>query len=192
MPKSVLFDKNDVLKKVTQLFWSQGYNGTSMQDLVDVTGLNRSSIYNSFGDKFNLYEESLKYYQNKQNEKLAKYFSKDKSPKERIIVLFEETAKDITSQQSKDGCFMSNCTTELGNSNPRIHDFLVRNKDAVTTTFKNLILEAQKGKEIDSSKNANDLAAFLFSSLQGLRVTGMLENKTSDIQAIVRQTLNLL
>ncbi len=192
MPKSVLFDREDVLKKVTQLFWSKGYNGTSMQDLVDVTGLNRSSIYNSFGDKFYLYEESLKYYQKLQQDKLSTYFDEGKSPKQKIITFFEGTATEIMHKEGSSGCFMSNCTTELATSNAQIHDFLVRNKETVTSLFRDLILEGQHHGEIDPEKSADDLAAYLFSSLQGLRVTGILENKPTAIQGIVRQTLSAL
>ena len=66
MPKSILFDRDETIAKVTSLFWEKGYHATSMQDLVDVTGLNRSSIYNSFGDKYNLFIESLKHYKKEQ------------------------------------------------------------------------------------------------------------------------------
>ncbi|MEM9389991.1 MAG: helix-turn-helix domain-containing protein, partial [Bacteroidota bacterium] len=136
MPKSVLFDKSEVLEKVTYLFWSKGYNGTSMQDLVDTTGLNRSSIYNSFGDKYNLYEQSLQYYQQLQEDKLSSYFEGDKSPKQKIITLFRGTAEEIINKESTNGCFMSNCTTELSNTDPKIHDFLVRNKEATSSMLK--------------------------------------------------------
>ncbi|MEM6360093.1 MAG: TetR/AcrR family transcriptional regulator [Bacteroidota bacterium] len=192
MPKSVLFNESDVLRKVTQLFWSKGYNGTSMQDLVDISGLNRSSIYNSFGDKFNLYEKSLKYYQQLQQEKLTQYMGSNKSPRRQIVALFEAVAEEIINQNNANGCFMSNCTTELANSNPRIHDFLVSNKKTMTDLFKGLILQARREGEIDVRKDADELASYLFSSIQGLRVTGMLDDKKSDIQGIVKQVLSVL
>ena len=49
MPKLETFDKVQVIDKAMYLFHAKGYHLTSMQDLVDATGLNRSSIYNSFG-----------------------------------------------------------------------------------------------------------------------------------------------
>ena len=62
MPKVETFNKEQVLNNVIRLFHEKGYNATSMQDLVDATGLNRSSIYNSFGSKKELFQESLKTY----------------------------------------------------------------------------------------------------------------------------------
>ena len=54
MPKTEIFNRVDVLDKAAKIFSNKGFNGTSMQDLVDTTGLNRSSIYNSFGSKLDL------------------------------------------------------------------------------------------------------------------------------------------
>lgn len=192
MPKSVLFNRDEVLRRVTQLFWTKGYNGTSMQDLVDVTGLNRSSIYNSFGDKHNLYEESLRFYQHLQQQRLSGYLDKSESPKKRIKNLFEGVYHDIVNQKDVKGCFMSNCTTELANTDPDVQVFLLRNKETMMQMFIELIQEGQELGEIGSTKNPHELAAFLFSSLQGLRVTGMLENKSSEIRGIIDQTLAVL
>ena len=192
MPKTVLFDRDDVLRKATDLFWQKGYNGTSMQDLVDATGLNRSSIYNSFGDKFQLYKESLKRYQKLQQEKLKDYFSEGQGPKQSIISLFEGIRDEIIGESHGKGCFLANCTTELSHTEPQVYDFLVQNKDTITQGFTELIQEAQKEGDISPSKNAGHLALYLFSSLQGLRVTSMLDNKSSDIEGLTQQILSVL
>ena len=63
MARTEVFNREDVLQRAKNIFWLKGYNGTSMQDLVDATGLNRSSIYNSFGSKMELYEKTLLKYQ---------------------------------------------------------------------------------------------------------------------------------
>ncbi|MGO2638704.1 MAG: TetR/AcrR family transcriptional regulator, partial [Enterococcus viikkiensis] len=53
------FDETEVLTKAMQLFWQQGYEKTSMQELVDVMGIHRRSIYDTFGDKHQLFLKSL-------------------------------------------------------------------------------------------------------------------------------------
>ena len=60
MSREIVFNEVEVVSKVVGLFWQKGYNGTSVQDLTTVTGLNRSSIYNSFGSKKELYKLALK------------------------------------------------------------------------------------------------------------------------------------
>lgn len=180
MPKSILFDRDKVINDVMDLFWQKGYNGTSMQDLVDVTGLNRSSIYNTFGDKFNLFEEALKHYQQNQNDMLRSAFADAKSPKEAIISLFEGISEDIKKGNHK-GCFITSCTSELSAEQPAVKDFLVENKDRVVASFAALIEGAQQLGEISYSKDPKTLALYLFSSLQGLRVTSMLESNMEGV-----------
>ena len=188
MPKSVTFDREQVMENVKELFWRKGYNGTSMQDLVDVTGLNRSSFYNSFGDKFSLFEEALKTYQFQQDELLKESFSQAKSPKQAIISLFKGISDDIRSGNQK-GCMLTSCTAELGAENEKIRDFLVDNKDKVVGSFATLIEKAQSVGEIDQKKSAKTLALFLFSSLQGLRLTSMID---PDLEAVTEEILNIL
>ena len=65
MPRVEIFNREQVVDQMIRVFHNNGYNGTSMQDLVDATDLNRSSLYNSFGNKLNLYLECLNLYQEK-------------------------------------------------------------------------------------------------------------------------------
>jgi len=187
MPKSVKFDRVQVIENVMELFWRKGYNGTSMQDLVEVTGLNRSSFYNSFGDKFSLFSEALSYYQNKQNEMLRESFSEAKSPKMAIVSLFKGISDDIRNGDQK-GCMLTGCTSEMSHD-PTVKDFLVANKDRVVASFSALIKEAQARGEISMSKESDTLALYLFSSLQGLRLTSMIE---PNLEAVVEEILSIL
>ena len=60
MARSKSFVESEVLDKALNLFWTKGYNATSIQDLVDHLGINRASIYSTWGDKHGLYLETLK------------------------------------------------------------------------------------------------------------------------------------
>lgn len=187
MPKSITFDRDLVIQHVMELFWKKGYNGTSMQDLVDVTGLNRSSFYNTFGDKFSLFEEALKYYQQQQDQVLSESFSEAKSPKKAIQALFMGISDDIRSGNQK-GCMLTSCTSEMSHD-PVVKDFLVDNMDRVVASFAALIRQAQEKGEISTAKDPKTLALFLFSNLQGLRLTSMLE---PNLEAVTEEILNIL
>ncbi len=187
MPKSVAFDRERVIEDVMELFWRKGYNGTSMQDLVDVTGLNRSSFYNSFGDKFSLFEEALQYYQRQQDEFLQESFAEAKSPKMAIISLFKGISDDIRGGNQK-GCMFTGCTTEMSHE-PAVKDFLVANKDRVVTSFSTLLRQAQELGEIAMTKDPETIALYLFSSLQGLRLTSMIE---PNLEAVTEEILSIL
>ena len=59
-PKS--YERTDVLERATRVFWAKGYEGTHLAELVEVTGLNRFSLYNEFGGKEGLYRAALEHY----------------------------------------------------------------------------------------------------------------------------------
>ena len=65
MPRVEIFNREQVLDKMIAVFHNKGYNATSMQDLVDTSQLNRSSLNNSFGNKLAIFLECLKAYQQK-------------------------------------------------------------------------------------------------------------------------------
>ncbi|WP_246772684.1 TetR/AcrR family transcriptional regulator [Paenibacillus polymyxa] len=64
MSRSKEFDETEVLDKAMQLFWEQGYEKTSMTDLVKHMGIHRRSLYDTFGDKHTLFLMALDRYDN--------------------------------------------------------------------------------------------------------------------------------
>ncbi|MEM8671747.1 MAG: TetR/AcrR family transcriptional regulator [Planctomycetota bacterium] len=56
------FDEQETLRRVTDTFWREGYAGASFEQLVTDSGLSRSSLYNAFGGKDELFEKALRYY----------------------------------------------------------------------------------------------------------------------------------
>ena len=187
MPKVETFDRDEILEKVVMLFHEKGYNATSMQDLVDVTGLNRSSIYNSFGNKMELYQESLRTYKKKANKYVQKVLINTSEPLDTIRKIFSTNPED-----KANGCFLGNCTTEMANQCDDIRGFLQNNLNSMQELFEELISRGQSEGSINNHKSAKEYAAYLFTALQGLRVTGILLNEQKEFESIVDTTLSVL
>ncbi|OUS31149.1 TetR family transcriptional regulator, partial ['Osedax' symbiont bacterium Rs2_46_30_T18] len=62
MARKKNFDPEAILLLAVELFWQKGYANTSLNDLVEHLGINRFSLYSTFGDKKNLYHQALNYY----------------------------------------------------------------------------------------------------------------------------------
>src|SRR5262252_5200929 len=66
------FDLDATLEKAMQLFWSKGFEATSLDDLCEATGLSRSSFYAAFGDKRDILFQALRRYSEQGSERIVK------------------------------------------------------------------------------------------------------------------------
>ncbi|MFT5892297.1 MAG: TetR/AcrR family transcriptional repressor of nem operon [Dokdonia sp.] len=192
MPRVEVFDRIQVLEKVKHLFWDKGFNGTSMQDLVDVTGLNRSSLYNSFGNKKALYELVLTQYQEEGNLFFEEALSQTENSFEAIHFVFTNTITAIIKDVEGKGCFNMNCTTELSRADIGIRTFLTSRQEHTISVFKNLVEKGQRQGVINKDDSSDNYAYYLFSAFQGLRMTGMLTRDHQKLKKIVSNTLKNL
>src|SRR5476649_2280057 len=108
MARTKDFDENEVLCKAIDLFWHKGYNGTSMQDLVDGLGISRSSLYDTYTDKHTLFVKALESYQNSGACNIKEIINNSVSAKETIKQLLGIAIGDLLGDKQHRGCFMVN------------------------------------------------------------------------------------
>lgn len=192
MPKTKQFDIDEALQKAKELFREKGYNGTSMGELVKATGLNRSSLYDTFGDKHSLYIQSLQHYQKEMQDSLAEQLKKMDSPRKKIRQLFHHTVQQILKDPRRKGCFMVNATTELANLDKEIEQLASTNLENMEQQFYQWVKEGQDMGEINKTHSPKALARFLFNSFSGLRVTGQTKPDKATLEDIVKVTLAAL
>ncbi len=170
MPKKVTFYKEDILDLLIPLFIEKGFNGTSMQDIVNVTNLNRSSIYNTFGDKQELFMTVLETYAGRQLKLKDSILNIHSNVKSALKKFFEGLFLHEQFNDSLNGCLLTNCSLEIGQSDKNIQSLLLNSKEIMINNFKEILeLGIQQGS-IAESVNTEENALFLYSNLQGLRV----------------------
>ena len=196
MPKVKKFDRELVINQATDVFHDKGYNATSMQDLVDATGLNRSSIYNSFESKQNLFLECLANYQNTYKNKMEKGLLKAENSLEAIDFIFDLYLQDILLDAKDKGCLMVNCKSEMANQDESILRFLDKNQNFMTSFLEDVIAKGQKEQLINLKRTASEYALYLYTAIQGFRMTGILTNNKnvggSDLTIAAYLNLNSL
>lgn len=192
MPKVETFDKAWVIKQATLIFHDKGYNGTSMQDLVDATGLNRSSIYNSFDNKLNLFLLCLKAYREEFGTELNNEFKKANNPLHALELLFDFLIDLIFEDKDDKGCLVTNCTSEMANQESRITEFLKSNKDSFSLFLEDLVFKGQQECVFNKKQSPKDYALYLFSSIQGFRIAGILTRNKTDLQTIAKTIVQTL
>ncbi len=192
MPKKKQFDETEVLVKAREVFSEKGYNGTSMDDLVQATGLSRSSIYDTFGDKHGLFLKSLNQYRCSQTADLEKQCAKSESPKKKIRAIFDYVIREITADKDRKGCLMINVNMELSAVDKDVAAVSLTNMEELEQTFSSLVKEGQAKGEISKKFTPKALGRHLYSSLMGLRVSGMSRPDAEALREIVKLALSIL
>jgi TetR/AcrR family transcriptional repressor of nem operon len=192
MARTKDFDENEVLSKAIQLFWHKGYNGTSMQDLVDGLGISRSSLYDTYTDKHTLFVKALESYQNAGAAKILEIINNSDSAKETVKILLEMATTDLLDDKQQKGCFMVNAEVEVAPHDEEVNKLVCRNEQQMEEAFYQVIQKGKDSGEIKNPKDAHALARFIFNSVKGMRVTAKsIKDKTvfDDIIALTLSTL---
>ncbi len=192
MPRTVVFNRREVLNKAKNIFWLKGYNGTSIQDLVDVTGLNRSSIYNSFGSKMELYLQSLKKYQADISQLFEKANGQNRNAIETIGLVFLYVLEDILDDTEEKGCMLINCQTEMGNQDAQLHGLLGVYQERLAGIFQNWVIRGQVEGTIRTDEKSELLACYLVNAYQGLRISGMNTKDAFILKSIIQNILKTI
>jgi len=192
MPKDKLFDTEVALEKAMHLFWRKGYNGTSINNLVDATGLSRSSLYATYQDKHQLYLASLKHYQRLNTKWLMEELNKHSSARKKIEVIFRATMNTMMKDTYGKGCFMINTATEMANQSEELAKMASDDFSGMEELFLQIIKQGQAEGEIDKQQKAKALAHYFFTSYLGLRVMGQTNPDKSKLEDSIRITLNTL
>src|SRR5437588_174987 len=138
------FDRNEALHKAMEMFWSCGYDGTSIQDLVGHMGIKRQSLYDTFGDKHALYLQALDRYREVESRKAIERLEKSRSVKKALRELFAGVVAGSLCDQQRRGCFMGNAMSELAGRCKATAARTCRNKAEVEDAFYRVLVRGKK------------------------------------------------
>jgi len=192
MARQKEFDQDEVLHKAMEVFWTRGYEGTSIRDLVEHTGINRQSIYDTFGDKHSLFLQALDRYRAIQSRKVFAVLERPGSMKNNLRGLFREAAARALTAEWRRGCFVGNSMSELSG---RCKETATRTCNSVAAAEKMLQRALERGKEQGDFAGVRDpraVARFLYSSLQGLILMAKATRDRKLLNDVVKVTLSVL
>ena len=187
MPRSPTFDRDAKVEQAMQLFWEKGYESTSVQDLVDHLGLNRSSLYNAFGGKHDLYLEALDRYRQEDIEWLRGQLQEAPTAVEGIRQAFVAVAERAT--ESCCGCFTTNAAVECAPRDASTQERAQKSFAKMRSLFRTAVEQAQAEGAIDSSRDAEALGCHLTNVYNGIHLTAKTDPPDEVVQDIVEETL---
>ncbi len=192
MARKKNFDEIEVLDKALDIFWAKGYNATSIQDLVDGLGINRASLYDTWGDKHNLYLKSVERYRKHASSWLLNEIRSDKSALQIIRQFLHYTINEAIDDIDRRGCFIVNSTSELANCDESVNSLVTQHRKKIEAVLAEIIKEGQEAGEIASKHSSQTLAQFIFSTVSGLRVISKGDISENELDQIVEVALSAL
>jgi TetR/AcrR family transcriptional repressor of nem operon len=191
MGRTKQFDKQAALDGAMELFWAKGFHGTSMQDLVDNLGVNRQSLYDTFGGKHELFEAALERYRDLQSFPIRRALEQDGPVGEVLRGLFDGLITALIESDGK-GCLMVNSTTELASQDEAVFGTCSANARQLEAAFTGLMVRAQQSGELPTDQSPVKLARFLLSTMNGLSVTAKATRDRKVLNDVVEVALSAL
>lgn len=192
MPWEKRFDTEQVLDAVMQAFWARGYEATSMQDLVERTGVNRASLYATYGDKHALFLSALRMYDEKMRRELLAELEAGCGPREAIRRLFLVFAERVGKANGNRGCFVTNTALELAAHDKEARRVVVHAQEEIEAFFARMIVKGRLQGEIARHVDPTEAARGLLASLLGLIVLTRCRLERALLDSVVAEAMRRL
>jgi TetR/AcrR family transcriptional repressor of nem operon len=184
------FDKDEVLDRAMRLFWERGYEATSIDDLLKATGINRGSLYGTFGDKRRLFLAAVDRYMEKVGLPLFKELAHG-NPRDAMRRMFKSIIRRNSDGKSPAGCLITNSAVECrrlgGAINVRIERELKLQESAILETLRRASVMNLLGPKHD----LRALARFFLGVAQGLNVVSQAGGRPTMLRSMAKVAMSV-
>jgi len=188
MARNVEFNEDEAIQKAMEVFWKKGYNGASVRNLTDAMNINSSSLYNTVGDKHQLFVKCIRNYtQGRMRDALA-HAGNIKSPLKAIINYINDAVNTIL--YNNDSCLAIKTTFEVAASDPDVQAVLKEDNDFTHKFLLDLINKAIQAKEIDADTDAETLTDFIIMMFTGWHESYILHKNPIKIKKMAKYLIN--
>jgi TetR/AcrR family transcriptional repressor of nem operon len=186
------FDPKEVLERAMNLFWEKGYAATGIAELQTVMGIGRKSLYDTFGNKRQLFVKALNHYSDTVVDRVLSELSRDGSPLgnvRRFMRLVEKSSSMPASNGCLLGVSMAQCRAD---DDVEMAEVLCRHMKSIEEALYKTFRRAQDAGELEGSTNIRDLARLYMGILQGLALVGRVQATPDVPRSIVNGALAAL
>lgn len=167
--RPIEFDPEKVLDAAVEVFWCKGYEATSMTDLLEAMNLSKSSLYQTFGSKQQLFERCLSRYADRLSAEMAKDLEEAKSGRSFIEDTFGGVANTAQQPEGAKGCLIANSANEFGQREPVLAIPVVDGLNRFARIFTEAVVKGQAEGSISTDVDPRALGNYLIGTMNGLR-----------------------
>ena len=185
------FDPSSAVSAATDLFWRQGYGGTTPADLTGELGIGKGSLYHAFDSKHALFERALRQYGDERVARLIEVLDHPGPVRARIQAALERLASPENAELRRRGCLAVNTASELGPDDTATA--IVRSVfDRMERAFQATIEVGQASGELDHDLDARVTASLLLAVILGMTVIARAGDRGGRLKRIVRAAMAVL
>jgi TetR/AcrR family transcriptional regulator, transcriptional repressor for nem operon len=185
------FDPRTALSAAVQVFWRNGYEKTSLDDLMAVMQVGRQSLYDTFGDKRELYLSALEAYRDSTQAAMRRLFGSGHPVRGCFAALLFGIVNESRAEHQQ-GCLLLSANLERNLDDKRIAHLVKTNQAEVEAIFENALRKAQRSGELAPDKDAGALARFFLATIQGMRSTARASSNRAALEQVARVALSTL
>ncbi|MFF3564977.1 TetR/AcrR family transcriptional regulator [Streptomyces sp. NPDC002574] len=186
------FDTETAVDAAMNAFRRKGYEGTSVQDLVDATGVGRGSLYAAFGSKEGLYLAAMDRYRERYALPLVELLRGGAPARELLREALVATVDGVVRDGGRQACLIVGATTERVAHDTKVAAHVRSTTTSLEDALRDVIAEAQEDGQLSSTRDARDLARFLLVTMQGLKVMGAVNPDRASLMAAAEAALSVL
>ena len=186
------FDREEVLQKALYTFWEKGYEATKLPDLLEAMGINRSSFYNTFGDKQTLFRDVISLYYQQTVTKRLTILQKAKSAKQGLRDYFSHNIDVAVAECNPGGCLLTNTATNLKTIDEEISRSFGQGADRLEQAIYNLLERGQRTGEIPGSKDIKAIARLMIATSYGLNIAARIDPSRDVLEDMTRAAVSIL
>lgn len=165
MARNVEFNEKEAIQKAMEVFWEKGYNSSSLRDLTDAMKINSSSLYNTIGDKQELFVRCVKHYTEIRKKDLKNRLESSASPHAILVNYINDAVKVIIGGDNS--CMAVKTAFEVATNDQRVKDILKADSDFAYQFLYSLIKKAMEHGEILADEDPELLADYFISIWTG-------------------------
>ncbi|GAA1446338.1 helix-turn-helix domain-containing protein [Nocardiopsis tropica] len=188
MARTREFDTEVAVGRAMELFWTRGYEATSVRDLTQHLGVGQGSLYAAFGDKHGLYRAALEHYRSTLAAAALRSLEEGADVRSAVRGLLAERVR-IAVEHDGRGCLMVNAACERLPEEPSVRRIVRDVQDASREALAEVLAVAAERGEISARHDPHTLAAFLITFLNGLLVSAKVTPDAGALEPLVEVAL---
>ena len=185
------FEPQRVLEKAMHAFWERGYEGISIEELVQSTGIGRGSLYATFEDKHSLYLAALDQYIAAVRAQTSALLEQEGTLHEVLQQLFQTQLDALLSDPARRGCFLVNASLEMAPHDIEVNKLVQSALQELEEGLYRLLIKAQVAGELSWRHDPHQLAHFLVGTLVGIRVLARGRQDRRVLEDVVKTALSV-